>query len=102
MTVDVFRSKIYIIILVRDENERVVGVMPIKVVDFLKSKQKVSDQISDFFINLEVVPPVRIVFHRDDIKLANFISETFKEAERKIEQKIQKMREIVLKVKKTL
>lgn len=92
MVVDVFRTKTYVIILVRDEDEKVVGVMPLKILDMLKYENKVVSDISDFMINLQVLPPVRIVFHRNDRKLRDFISKIFKEAEKKIEEKIERIK----------
>lgn len=94
MVVDVFKSKTYVIILVRDEDEKVIGVMPIRILDMLRYENKVSNDISDFMINLQVLPPVKVVFHRNDKKLMSFIWKIFKEAEGKIEEKIERLKRL--------
>ncbi|GEM_PF-6506455 len=91
MVVDVFRTKTYVIILVRDEDEKVVGVMPVKILDMLRYESKVISDISDFMINLQVTPPVKIVFHRDDRKLKDFVWKIFMEAEKKIIERIKRL-----------
>lgn len=88
MVVEVFRGGTYVVLVVRDENERVVGVMPIRVKDFIKHRKRVSAETSDFLMSVGVLPPVRITFHRNDRKLMSFVSEAFKEAERRIEERI--------------
>lgn len=88
MFVEVFRSRNYVVFLVRDEKEMVVGIMAARLIEFIRSKDAVSDEIANFLLNVGVLPPTRIVFHRNDERLFNFVAETFIKAERKLEAKI--------------
>lgn len=97
MVVEVYKGSTYMIMIVRDENERVVGIMPVKTIDFYKRKKEVAEEISDFWLKVGVLPPAYIVFHRNEKKLLNFVSDTFKEAEKKLEEKIERIKRLAKK-----
>jgi len=58
MTVEVVKGSIYIIFIVKDKDERVLGVLPIKVSDFFKNELKVKEEIKNFLGKYEEVPKV--------------------------------------------
>ncbi len=85
MTVEVVKGSIYIIFIVKDKDERVLGVLPIKVSDFFKNELKVKEEIKNFLGKYEEVPKVLKFFpHSQRIqKIVNSALGEFQKIEEK-------------------
>jgi len=85
MTVEVVKGSIYIIFIVKDKDERVLGVLPIKVSDFFKNELKVKEEIKNFLGKYEEVPKV-LKFFPHSQRIQKIVNSAFGEFQ-KIEEK---------------
>ncbi len=102
MIVEVFKGVSYIIIVAKDKDDRVFGVIPISAKELFKNRTEVKENIKKFFRNIDRLPPSRVVFYRSMPLLMKIISDSLRELDEEIkkeyEEEVKKQREVEKRV----
>ncbi len=93
MVLEVLKGSTYIIFIAKDENEKVVAVYPIRTYEVVKNKDKIKEEIKEFFRGLGEMPK-RINFSQKVVNIAKrIITESLSELKKEIEEKEKKAKE---------
>ena len=93
MVLEVLKGSTYIIFIAKDENEKVVAVYPIRTYEVVKNKDKIKEEIKEFFRGLGEMPK-RINFSQKVVNIAKrIITESLNELKKEIEEKEKKAKE---------
>ena len=93
MVLEVLKGSTYIIFIAKDENEKVVAVYPIRAYEVVKNREKVKEEIKEFFRGLGEMPK-RINFSQKVVNIARqIITESLSELKKEIEEEEKKAKE---------
>ena len=101
MVLEVLKGSTYIIFIAKDENEKVIAVYPIRAYEVVKNKEKVKEEIKEFFRELGEMPK-RINFSQKVVNIARrIITESLNELKKEIEEEEKKAKqELESKIRK--
>lgn len=99
MVLEVLKGRLYVILIAKDENDQVIGTLPLKISELFKNVDKAKGEIIDFLKKIDNLPPSRIIFSGCPSLIRKTIESSMKKLEEGINMEIERIKKIAEKLK---
>ncbi len=94
MILEVLKGRLYVILIAKDENDQVLGILPLKISELFKNIERTKEEIVNFFKKIDNLPPSRIVFSGCPPLIMKVIENSMKKLELEINMEIERIKKI--------